>query len=1024
MKTSMSDSQPDNLPPSDPSASRDDAAPSGSGAPAPSAVATASAEEQLEHFFEVSLDLICMAGFDGYFKRLNPAWERTLGFTAQELLAEPYLHFVHPDDRDATIAAAARAVRGKHVISFENRYRAKDGPYRWLLWNATPVAEQQLIYATAHDITNRKRAEARRAAGYAVTHVLAEATTLEAAAPQILEAVGTSLDWQTGAIWRVDEEAAQLRCVDVWRAPQLNAPEFENITRKASFSFGVGLPGRVWAQAKPSWVPDVVHDSNFPRALYAAEEGLHGAFGFPLRSGGRVIGVIEFFSREIRQPDDDLLSMFDAVGTQIGGFVERRRAEEDLRRYTAELEAARQTQEEDAARLEQLVKELEVAKQRAEQATQAKSEFLANMSHEIRTPMNAVIGMTELALGTRLSARQREYLSTVKESAESLLALINDILDFSKIEARKLELDKVGFDLRETLEGSLKSLAVRAQQKGLELACHILPNVPERLVGDPNRLRAIIVNLVGNAIKFTERGEIVVRVEAESASASEVELHFAITDTGIGIAEEKLDQVFEAFVQADSSTTRRYGGTGLGLAISAQLVGLMQGRIWVESRLGEGSRFHFSARFGLQPGQVALPEAGNLRGLRVLVVDDSAVNRRILEEMLRKWRMRPALVSSGSAALTLLEKDARAGKPFSLVLLDGQMPEMDGFEVARQIHGHPALSSVKVIMLTSAGQSEAVGQVTPGVAACLTKPARQSELLDAIVTVLSAPGRLKPRVASRAPRRIAKARRRMRILVAEDNRVNQELVLELLRQRGHTAAVAADGAKALKALERERFDAVLMDVQMPNLSGLEATRAIRQSEKSTGRHLPIVAMTAHAMKGDRERCLEAGMDAYVAKPIQAAELFAAFEGLASPSSAPSGSDHREKAAAGGFDREALLARFRGDAGLLQRLADVFREDCPHMLADIQKALRAGNAEAVARAAHAFKGAAANFGAGAVVNAAKRVEAAGREGNLSQAKAACTELEKALPAFLRVLAAIGSPKVKTRRPTAARRGRQR
>jgi len=1023
MKTSPPDSQPDDSRPTDPPAWRDDAALPGSDLPAQSAVAGASAEEQLEHFFEVSLDLICVAGFDGYFRRLNPAWEKTLGFTSHELLGQPYLHFVHPDDRDATTAAAAQVAQGTHVISFENRYRAKDGSYRWLLWNATPVDEQRLIYATAHDITHRKRAEARRAAGYAVTRVLAEATTLEAAAPQILQAVGTSLDWETGAIWRVDEEAAQLRCVEVWHAAQVNIPEFEHITRTASFPSGVGLPGRVWAEAKPFWIPDVVHDPNFPRALYAAEEGLHGAFGFPVRSGGRVIGVIEFFSREIRQPDDDLLSMLAAVGTQIGGFVERRRAEEDLRRYTAELEEARQTQEKDAARLEQLVKELEIAKQRAEEATRAKSEFLANMSHEIRTPMNAVIGMTELALGTRLSARQREYLSTAKESAESLLALINDILDFSKIEARKLELDKIGFDLRETLEGSLKSLAIRAEEKGLELACHILPNVPERLVGDPNRLRAIIVNLVGNAIKFTEHGEIVVRVEAASATGSEAELHFAITDTGIGIAEEKLDQVFEAFVQADSSTTRRYGGTGLGLAISAQLVELMQGRIWVESRLGEGSRFHFSARFGLQPGNAPLPKAGNLRGLRVLVVDDSATNRRILREMLRKWRMRPGLASSGSAALACLEKGAHSGKPFALVLLDGQMPEMDGFEVALRIHGHPMLSDVKVIMLTSAGQSEAVCQVTPGVATCLTKPARQSELLDAIVTVLSGPGRAKPRAASRGRRRIAKARRPLRILVAEDNRVNQELVLELLRQRGHTAVVAADGAKALKVLEGERFDAVLMDVQMPNLSGLEATRAIRRSEKSTGRHLPIVAMTAHAMKGDRERCLEAGMDGYVAKPIQAAELFAAFEGLASPSGSSSASNHRKATAAGRLDPEALLARFRGDAGLLHRLADVFREDCPHLLAQIQRALRAGNAEAVARAAHAFKGAAANFGVGDVVGAAKRVEAAGREGNLSQGKAAYADLEKMLPAFLGALAAIGS-KVKTGRRTRARRGKQR
>jgi len=981
------------------------------------------AREKLECLFALSLDLFCIAGFDGYFKLLNPAWEKTLGFKIEELLAQPYVNFIHPHDRKATAAEGPKLAAGERSISFENRYRCKDGSYKWLLWNSTPDLDQQLIYATARDITDRKRAEARIAADHAVTRVLAESLTLEAATPRILQATGESLGWEMGAIWRVEEEAEVLRCVELWHVPQLHTPEFETITRTALFPSGVGLPGRVWADGKPVWLPDATLDPNFPRALHAVEEGLHAAFGFPVRSGDKVIGVMEFFSREIREPDDDLLQMFEAIGSQIGQFIERKRAEERLRSYTRDLENAKRTQEENAARLAQVVKELGVAKQRAEEATQAKSEFLANMSHEIRTPMNAIIGMAELALGTKLSPRQREYLETVKDSADSLLALINSILDFSKIEARKLELDHVAFDLRETLEDTLKGLAVRAQQKGLELACHIRPKVPEELVGDPNRLRRIVVNLVGNAIKFTEHGEVVVRVEVESLSPTGAVLRFIVTDTGIGIPEDKQEQIFRPFVQADSSTTRQYGGTGLGLAISTQLVGLMGGRIWLQSRVGHGSTFSFTAHLGLQKpaaGRRFPREVSRLRDLRVLVVDDSPTNRRILREMLSRWHMRPVAAENGRVALATLEKAARSGRAFSLVLMDGLMPEMDGFEAARRISHNPKFRKVKLILLTSAVQHEDAARLSRavGVAACLTKPVKQSELLDAIVKALSfTPGSK----AFRSPRilhRTGQARRPLRILVAEDNPVNQELVLELLKQRGHTAVVAENGRRALAAARDGSFDAILMDVQMPTMSGIEATRAIREAEKATGAHVPIVAMTAHAMEGDRERCLEAGMDAYVSKPIQVAELFRVVEGLVAPPGRPDSNVGKKRPGASDLQPASLLARLGGDAKLVRRLVKVFLDDCPRMLSRIKKAAAAQEADALAEAAHGFKGAVSNFGTTEVSELARQLEVKARRHDLAVVRRTYRQLETAVAALVETLRAVGSPAARKARRRAA------
>lgn len=903
------------------------------------------AEEDRDRFFTLSLDMLCILSYEGRFQRVNPAWARTLGYSDEELLQQSALLLIHPEDVERTRQLADKVASGQAVVAFENRLRCKNGRYKWLLWNAVPFPQLQVVYAVAHDITARKEAEAERDRFFTL-----------------------SLD---------------MLCI-------------------------AGFDG-FFKRLNPAWT----------RTLgYPIDDLLHKPY----------LDFIHPDDREATQRAAEKIS----AGQAIIAFENRYRCKDGHYKWLLWNAVPYGTQQliyavaHDITRRKEAEEQSRQAQEAAEAASRAKSQFLANVSHEMRTPMNGILGMTELALDTQLTAEQREYLTLVKTSAESLLTVINDLLDLARIEAGKLQLDDMVFDLRECLGDTIKTLGLRAHQKGLELACHICPDVPPALVGDAARLRQVIVNLVGNAIKFTESGEVLVEVRNAAGGAPPsgiCRLEFSVRDTGIGIPEDQQKRIFEAFAQVDGSSTRKYAGTGLGLTISSELVRLMGGSIGVTSNPGQGSNFEFTASFRLADEPLRGPalDLENLHGLPVLVVDDNHTCRRILEEMLQSWDMQPTSVAGAADALDRLHRAECHNSPFGLVLVDNFMPGMDGLSLVEQMRMQPPLAELPVLLLNSGGRAGDGPRCRElGIGAQLMKPIKQSELLDAILLTLQL--RQPPAAALPAEAAVSLGPCALRILLAEDNPVNQRLAMRLLEKEGHAVTIAPNGREALACLDREPFDVVLMDLQMPEMDGLQATAAIRARDERLHCHTPIVAMTAHALKGDRERCLQAGMDGYVAKPVQVAELFRAIRQVLPPARShaaatlpkpearcPSQAATPCQAAVDAapiVDRDMALQRVGGDVQLLAELIALFQQESAKHLDEIRRAIQKGDAAHLHRAAHALAGALECFGARVASRTARSLEKMGRTANLSDASQTCCLLDRQLQELQPALAELG------------------
>jgi signal transduction histidine kinase/CheY-like chemotaxis protein/HPt (histidine-containing phosphotransfer) domain-containing protein len=870
------------------------------------------------------------------------------------------------------------------------------------------LVEQLRINAERQRVEEEAAERARMAEmGRDVGIALSQANTLQEILQHCAEALVRHLDVAFARIWTLDPEAAVL-------VLQASAGQYTHLDgphgRVPIGRFKIGL---IAQERQAHLTNDVLHDPRISDPEWARREGMVAFAGYPILIEDRLIGVLAMFARKALSPA--VLQVLRLVADGIALGIERKRQEAELLR----------------------------AKDAAEAASRAKSEFLAHVSHEVRTPLNAILGMNELALDTSPTEQQRKYLTVVQSAAEALLEVINDLLDFAKIEAGKLELDQTTFSLRAALNDTLRSLALRAHRKGLELVGRIQPDVPDALVGDVGRLRQVLTNLVGNAIKFTATGEVVVEVETlgeenEPRPGEPLEsqsppctLLFSVRDTGIGIPREKQQKIFEAFEQADSSTTRRYGGTGLGLSIASRLVGLMGGGITVQSEPGQGSLFLFTVRLHrpllLPEGAVARPPA-ELHGLPVLIVDDNATSRRTLLEWLRRWCTEPTAVGDGSVALEALRQAAAAGRPFALVVLDSRLSGTDVLALVAKLRQTPELAASRMILLTVEDQTRELERYHGlGIAACVMKPVMEEDLLDAVCRARSLPSPVIPAssVVARSGARATAGRdgaegsmagapasdRRFHVLLAEDNLYNQAVLEDLLPRRGHTLHVAGDGRAALDALEHEHFDVMLLDIHMPELDGFQVVAIQRQREQGTDRHLPIIALTARSAEGERERCLQAGMDDYLAKPVRAAELFAAIDRVVS---GQGGSRPTESlpVAAGLLDPVALLAACDGDAELLRKMCRHFQTFVPGRLAEVSEALHDRNTVRLREAAHKLGGMVSSFSATAA-EAAALLGQLGSQGKIEEAAQTYSRLTEIVGQLIAVLETLSVEQLRRR-----------
>ena len=902
--------------------------------------------------------------------------DKALGYPEDEFerTRSAWQHHVHPDDLPRLLMAYEDSCHAGTPFVQKYRIRCKSGQYAVWADRGRPIYDQKgkvkMFIGACSDITERNQAEAAMQEDALQKAVIAE---LGQAAMRTSDLD----DLLRRAVHLVSETMSIAHCLILetdrnGRPPRTLACHGWQQHPLESETGHVNESLRAWSEhvlecIDPIAVTNILQDPRCDHMTLLRESGVGGGVGIILQGGSAPIGLLTIFSDEPRAFSQDDVHFLQSVATLLASAIQRRRTEEDVKN----------------------------AKEIAEAANQAKSQFLANMSHEIRTPMNAIIGMTSLALDTDLNSDQRGLLTTVKDSADTLLGIINEILDFSKIEAGKLEIENEPFHPQDVIEDTMLALAFRAHQKGLELLSQIPPNLPETLLGDPGRLRQIITNLIGNAIKFTHSGEIVLRVETVESIGNETILKVAIRDTGIGISEDKQAAVFEAFTQVDSSFTRGYGGTGLGLAITSQLVCLMNGRIWVESKPGQGSTFHFNIRLANAPAPATTRREQDrteaLKNLPVLIVDDNATSRAILRDTLKRWHTLPSEMPNAKSALAELKTRAASDAFCPLVLIDTSMPDQDGFALARQIKEQNLAGAIIMLLSSVDHLGDANRCRELDIPFHLIKPVKHSELHSMLLRALGISFDTSPKLAVRTSPMQRSARIPRNILLAEDHPVNQRLAMRLLQKWGHHVVLASTGRKALEAVECHAFDLILMDVQMPEMSGLDATKAIRESELGTRRHIPIFAMTAHAMKGDRERCLQAGMDHYITKPLNPSTLFDLIEDLGNP--APERPSVQTQNAGAAFDQSRALSRMDGDLDLLKELVTVFLQDAPDLLHSIEQALSLNDAQGVERAAHALKGSVGNFAADAAQDLARRVENMGRTGRLGDAATTFSALKK-------------------------------